>query len=824
MTNKLKEKEVIKEESRCFHCGDKIPQQKKYFFKENNQSLNEKISIHFCCKGCLQVYVLINESGNKNYYEYREEFSPRPDKEKTNKLPYEIWDEEIKPDEKGIKEASFVIQGIHCASCVWLNEKMLKKTKGIIEAEVQLATNRAKIKWNSKIISLRQISKIVAAIGYTALPVKKTEEQEAKSFSNKMLKRMVTAGFFTGNTMLISAALYAGYFSFMEKDIKNFFHYVSWFLATPVLLYSAKPFFQTAYYSLKQKILSMDLLTVSGISLAYFYSIYSTVTEKGEVYFDSVCFVTFAILIGRYIEAIFKERSLFYIENLGKSLPKTARILQNKNLKKPLELPIEKIKIDDIVLVYPEEIVPFDGFLVNPSAEVEESMLTGEFKAIHKKTNDLILAGSKCVGESIRIKVAKKLEDCAIHNISKLAEESLNRMPVIQKLAEKVSRYFIAFVFIGASATFLFWKFIKTGSIDETILHTISLLIAACPCALNLSIPTAYIVASQKAYTHGILMHGGRVLENIAKCDIVAFDKTGTLTEGNMKITKTHVFSNTVSQKKVLEIAYGLQKETQVKHPVSKAFLQKNIKTYLKFNKTKYTAGRGIRAFQGKTQYFLGSQTYMKTLKISIPQVKHSSTESLVYLAKQENQNKKILAVFFLSDSLRENSYEILNEISKKKELILLTGDQKKPAEQIAKKTGIKTIFAEVNPHEKKEIIESFQKKEKIITMVGDGINDAIALAKADTGISFANAAEISIYSSDILLMGNNLNQLSFLFRLALQTRKKVLQNLSFSFLYNSALLPLAFAGYLIPLIAALAMSASSIIVVLNSLRLYRVK
>ncbi|MDH5720249.1 MAG: heavy metal translocating P-type ATPase [Spirochaetia bacterium] len=819
MLSKNTAKTYIKDDTRCFHCGDKIPDKKEIKTKEENSSEER----HFCCKGCAQVYLLICSSGNKNYYEHRTEFSLRPDKEKTKTLPYEIWDEEIQTDPDGIKEVNFVIQGIHCASCVWLNENILKRIDGVIEAEVQLATNRARIVWNSNKTNMREIGDNISAIGYTALPVQKTEEQEARAFSNKTLKRMVTAGFFTGNTMLISSALYAGYFDFMEQQMKNFFHMLSWLMATPVLLYSAKPFFQTAYHSIKQKILSMDILTSVGISLAYFYSVYVLFSQKGEIYFDSVCFVTFAILIGRFIEARFKERSLYYVENLGKSLPKTAHL---KSKGKTKNIPVEKIKVNDIICVYPGEIVPVDGILVNKNAEIEESLLTGEFKAIHKKNKEKILAGSKCVGSPIEIRVEKKLEDSALTHISKLAEESLNSLPATQKLAEKVSRYFIAFVFIAGIMTFLFWKFIQEGATDIAILHTISLLIAACPCALNLSIPTAFIVASQKAYKNGILMHGGRVLENIAKSSYVVFDKTGTLTEGNMKIVSAKIFNKKLTQNKINEISYALQSAAKVKHPVAKAFLDKKIKTNIKVFGVKNIPGRGLSGNINQNKYYLGSEKLMESINIQTPEVKRDPSYTAVYLACQKNKTKQaeILAVFLLSDFLRDNAADIVKKLSAKRKIVLLTGDQKKTAESLAKKTGIDLVYAEVNPQEKKEIIQSFQKDGSLVTMIGDGINDAIALAKADTGISFANAAEISVYSSDILLMGNNLNQLVSLFKLAEKTRRKVIENLTLSFFYNALLLPMAFSGLLIPLAAAVAMSISSIVVVLNSLRLYRAK
>lgn len=832
----------------CYHCGEIITPSTRYplpLDKDPTPSEDGEEKL-FCCKGCLQVYQLIHSSGNASYYMYRTEFAPTVDKD-TTKMPYEVWDAEIIADAEGYKSASFLIQGIHCASCVWLNEQVLAQTEGIVSAEVHLATNRAYVTWDSSKITMRKISEVISAIGYIAIPVHKTKEEEAKKASRSMLMRMGTAGFFMGNIMLLSTSLYAGYFTYIDFLSKSILQYVSWAMATPVLFYSAGPFFKNAWHSLKQGFLSMDFLTAAALSLAYFYSAYVTVSGKGETYFDGICYVTFAILIGRMIETSFKTRSLFYLENLGQSLPKSVHVMQDVDGKQEeTVLPVEKIKEGDVIITYPGEIVAFDGLLLHQPAEVDESMITGEYRPVEKKPQDKVLSGSRCLGSALHTEVHSTAEENTLASIARMAERNMNKMPDAQALAEKASRYFILFVFIAGISTFLFWLLFQHSGIQTAIIHTISLLIVACPCALNLSIPTAFIVALQKASSQGILIQGGPVLEMLDEVNTVVLDKTGTVTFGNMRVEKTYLAKNSkLNEQQTNEIAIAIERASGIHHPIAAAFLDmpmavssESLSTEEHEKKSKELVqsfenipGRGLKAKTKQGTFLVGSEKMMLDFKVtnlldfrSLPEFNKGATP--VYMAKETSNGKFAFAALFrLHDTIRPESAKVVKRLKQYgKKVVLLTGDDKIIADMVAQEIGVDECISQVSPEEKQKFISDEQAQGKKVAMVGDGMNDAVALARAEVGISFVGASEISVYSSDILLLRNNIKSLDYLFQLSKATRRRVMQNLSLSFIYNSLLIPLAFAGFIIPLVSAISMSLSSIVVVVNSFRLYGFK
>lgn len=830
----------------CYHCGETI-EERHTLPSENSTESSSDNQLHFCCRGCVQVYQIITASGNQSYYTYRTEFANRPEEDHTANMPYEVWESEITEDDEGIRTTDFLIQGIHCASCVWLNERILKDMPGVVYASVQLATNRARVSWNTQTTSMREIARAVADIGYTLVPVQKTSEKEARRHSRDMLKRMTVAAFFTGNIMLVSIALYAGYFGFMDKGTKNFFHFVSWLMATPVLVYSAAPFFRNAWGAIKNRFLSMDILTATGISLAYGYSVYVTLSQRGEVFFDSMCMVTAAILTGRFIETRFKERSLFFVENLGHSLPKTVHRLKKADKNKanrlpgytqtkklaekndPEESPVENTQIGDILVVYPGEVVPLDGLLLNDKAEVDESMVTGEFRSVEKKRKQRIMAGSRTLAVKLFLMVDSTAEDNTLTAIARLADESLRNMPQTQALAEKVSRWFIGFVLFAGSATFIWWTSISsTPSIEAAVLNTVTLLIAACPCALNLSIPTAFIVAIQRAFNAGIIVKGGQSLEDLAAARTLALDKTGTLTEGEMSIAEYLPLKkmNKTQVDKMLALAVAIEKEVNVSHPISRAFLKFAETQQLKnkpasgLKEAEYEPGLGITMKVGRKTYYLGSKKPFASI-VTGPKDNRKPVTS-VYLAEVSDGTYLPLIEFQLIDNLKQETSEVLSDIKKinrSMKHVLITGDSSENARFIGDKLKLDEIYAGATPEEKLRLIEKFKTLGNT-AMIGDGVNDAAALAAADTGISFADAAEISATSSDVLLLGNDLSHLRNMFALAHDTRRKIRQNLIMSFFYNILLLPLAFMGAIIPLVGAAAMSLSSLVVVVNSMRI----
>ncbi len=836
----------VKQKITCFHCGD-VVRTDKYILRENGEEL------HFCCNGCYQAYQLINDYGLGSYYKNREDYGEKPT-ENYELSVFEIIDQKIpviKNGEQIYKEKSFYLFGLHCASCVWLNEKVLSQLKGVIEVRVNFSNNRVYLKWNPELISLKEIAEQTYRIGYKIQFIDENLEKSFKNKSDSLLKKMAVAGFFTGNNMMISMALYAGYFDFMDPKMKQFFHFFSFLFATPVLIYSASEFFRNSYYSLKHKVLSMDILTATGISLAYLYSVWVTFSFQinHEVYFDAVCFVVFAILTGRFIESRLKLKTYYHITNLGSIIPSFVRKLkdvdyirlQSINEKHYNYEEIDLIQVNDVIVVFPEEIVPLDGLLLNDVIEVDEASITGEYTPVLKKTNDFIISGSKNLSNEILfLKVAKTKNESTISEIINLSETSLKEKSKAETIANKTANIFIFFVLILAFITFFYWYYIK-NNLDNAILNTLSLLIVACPCALSLSIPTAIVVAIQKLFSNGCLFKTSNAIEILSKTKNIAFDKTGTLTQGKLEIEKIYSFIPKENLNKLINIFNKIQRELMIQHPITKAFFKLEYE-FLKGNhfiqiqqkdahldflenndlKGEYISGKGIVIPIDNTKtLFLGSQEFLQNLNDEIIKEISSKERLTIYMGIKKDQDVEIFSVFLLRDSIRDNAKDVLNRLNQKYHTILLTGDVEKNAKWIQKELNLKEIYFSKKPQEKAEIIKNLQKK-GITIMIGDGINDTIALNQADVGISFADASKLAMYSSDILLLNPNLESINYILNFSKQVMKKIKQNLIMSFFYNVLLLPLAFVGFLNPFIGSIFMSLSSITVVLNSLTLIK--
>ncbi len=782
----------------CYHCGEKIINP-VYIEKQDNEKK------YFCCNGCLQAYKLIQNLGFQKYYETRTELPDKPDENYLEESIYHLIDEQIsvQKDKSGqiFKEGKFYIKGLHCASCVWVNEKVLYSIEGVLEAYVQLSTNRVYLKWDPQKVNLSTLAKSTAQIGYPILPVDESREEKLINQSDILLKKMAIAGFFMGNNMMISVSLYAGYLDYIEMNIKQYFHWISFLLTTPVIFYSASDFFKSGYYSLKNKVLGTDLLTAVGLTLAYVYSIYITFLYKvdKEVFFDAISFVVFAILLGRFIESRIKLKTLYFTHNLTSQKPSYVRVLKNYNLvqmvnnkffindsnktldeNKDYEFKkVEDVKENEIIVVPIGELVPLDSALLNLSAELDEASITGEFKPVLKKYNDFIVSGSKNVNNSfLYLKVLKKNEESTIFKILKMAEESLKQKSNAETLGNKVSGIFVGLVLFLGFLTFAYWYFYK-NDLSSAVLFTLSLLIVACPCALSLSIPTAIIVGLQKSFSMGCLIHNTSLFETIVKSKIICFDKTGTLTKGNLKIEKILTSYNKENIYELIKKINDANRELKLQHPITLAlyqweeqkldtqfyFFQNSLENLQMFFivESRFYPGLGVEyILENNQRMFLGSQSWLESMGFLIPSFdEHIESGNIIVCIGIESQNKQILSILILKDEIKSNAREVIHILNSKYKTILLTGDKKENAAYLQKITNIKEIYYSLKPKDKSEIIKKFQKNYNVV-MVGDGINDTIALKQADAGISFADASKLALYSADILLINNDLKYLIY--------------------------------------------------------------
>lgn len=753
------------------------------------------------------AYEIIHNTGLENYYRQRTEYAPKAGDDFQN--PYEVWESRLPVSQEGFREGTFILEGVHCASCVWLNEKVLGNIDGVRKVKAQLATGRAQLCWDTSKTSLRKIAQRVNSIGYQLRYINPRKQNNATS--QNLLKKMTVAGFFTGNIMLISISLYAGFFSGMDQQTRNLFHLTSWFMASITLFFSGSGFFKSAFSALKNRILSMDLLTSAGLSLAYFYSVYVTFSGKGEVFFDGVCFVTFAILLGRYLEARLREKAMTTVENLSRNLPQS--VLKISNDEKEIETDIESILPDDKIIVRPDELLPLDAVLLSNEGLIDESHLTGEYLPVTRKKGDKIASGSRVIESPLKFKAACVSGQDTLSQISRKVDDALARESKGSLLAGKISRLFVGFVLLAGSATFFFWSYYLQAPMQVAVLHTVALLIVACPCALNLSIPTATLASMQKALQMGALLHSGQVFEELAGAKKIFLDKTGTLTTGSLQLIET-IEKYNMPENWALQIAASLSRAAMVKHPVSKAFRKLDVST-LEVSNAKHFAGAGVQGTISGKDYFLGSQEFLSSRGIAASREKNRK-EIYVYLA----QTNRLLAIFLFKDVPRNGALSMVRYFQKFYALAMLTGDNEISANEIAKELEISTVLARRKPEQKTNIIQAAEKS----IFMGDGLNDSEAIAAANVGVSFAEASQLSLIAADVLLLNNSLGTFKKLHALALRTRRIIRQNLVISFVYNVLLLPLAFMGVIVPLVGAIAMSASSIVVVLNSLRILRTK
>jgi Cu+-exporting ATPase len=754
---------------------------------------------------------LLSEEGLDSFYEKTKNVKLSPPtsqyEDSKNFDSPAFYDKFVKLDNDGFSRVSLVIEGIHCSACVWLNEKALHKMDGVIEANINYTNNKATIIWDDDIVKLSQIIDMIRAIGYDAFPYDPSiQESRANKERKDYYLRMAVAIFATMNIMWVAVAQYAGYFTGIKQDMKTILNYAEWALSTPVLFYSGWIFFKGAYYGIKTKVINMDILVATGATLTYIYSIYITLMQKGEAYFDSVSMIITFVLVGKFLEVLSKKSVADALDIMGKDIPNEVNVYNNGDI---IATKLSDVKVGDIIVVATGEKVLFDGEIIVGDGNFDESSLTGESEPIYKQAGDKIISGTVSIDADIRYKATKDFEHSTLSHLTNLLEESLNKKPKIQQIANKLSEYFSATILTLSFLTFVVWKYLGY-SFDTSFMVAISVIVIACPCALALATPVATLVGLGIAAKRGILFKEAAQLETMAKADTLLLDKTGTLTIGRPEVVSYKEF-----EKYDKNILYSLVNLS--KHPVSqgvKRYLtQKEIKN-IEFEKFNQHQAMGIEAIYNGDRYLGGN---IKLLKFFNIDVDYKSDKTLFFFAK----NDEVLAVFELEDIIRANAKEVISVLkSKGIKPIMLTGDHQFVAQKVAKEIGIDEFYYELSPQHKASFVEDMHKKDKKVVMVGDGVNDILALSQADIGIVMGSGSDIAIEVSDVILLDDSLKSLQKSFEIAKTTYKFIKENLLLSLIYNSITIPLAMAGYVIPLVAAISMSLSSLLVVGNSMRI----
>jgi Cu+-exporting ATPase len=773
----------------------------------------EENNLYFCCNGCQGVYHLLSDEGLESFYDKAKGVTLTPPtkqyEDSSNFNSAAFYDRFVKVNKDGFEQVSLIIEGIHCSACVWLNEKALHKMNGIIEANINFTNNKANIVWVDDILKLSAIIDMIRAIGYNAYPYDASiQEAHANKERKEYYLRMAVAIFASMNIMWIAVAQYAGYFSGITQDIKTILNVAEGVLATPVLFYSGWVFYRGAYYGIKNRVINMDLPVATGASLTYIYSIYITVSQSGEAYFDSVSMIITFVLIGKFLEILSKKNAADTLDIIGKHIPNVVNILKDSSI---VSCKIGEVVVGDVIVVSSGEKLLFDGEIIKGDGSFDESNLTGESEPIYKKVGESVISGTTSIDADIQYKTTKDFEHSTLSNLVQLLESAINKKPKIEQIANRLSEYFSAVILGFAVLTFFGWWF-WPHSFEISFMVAISVIVIACPCALALATPVATLVGLSLGAKRGILFKEAAQLETMAKADMLILDKTGTITVGKPEVVQEHLL-NAFN----VHALYWLVKSS--KHPVAKGvfrYLEEKYDSFenLLFDEYKQIPSLGISAQYQNSEILGGNYKLMQENGIDS---EFSSDNTLFYVAI----DKKIVAVYELKDKIKENAKAILNSFAKRKiDVVMLTGDNENAAKIVASEIGLKHYYAHQTPQDKADFVSKMHEEGKTVVMVGDGVNDILALARADIGIVMGSGSDIAVEISDVVLLNDSLKSLEDAFKISRTTFFLIKQNLGISLVYNAITIPLAMAGYVIPLVAAISMSVSSLLVVGNSMRI----
>jgi len=728
------------------------------------------------------------------------------------------------------------IEGMTCASCVLRVERALKNIDGVQDAIVNLATEQAQVKIDPSKVDFEKLKEAIQKAGYNVIEPKGDKfliedfvDKEREKHLTELKDDLKFSLLFTIPVFVISMLVMYKPFQDAIGGFLNYTSYLLFVLTTPVVFKSGKRFFKIAYNNLKHFSSDMNTLVAVGTGSAYLYSAVITFLPEmfgidihqthHQVYYDTSAVIITLILFGRYLEAKSKSKTSQAIKKLIGLKPKTANVLKNGN---EITIKIDELKINDLVIVRPGERIPADGFIINGFSAVDESMITGESIPVEKKEGEKVIGGTINLYGSFNFRVTATGKSSVLGQIIRLVEEAQASKAPIQNLADKIASVFVPIVILIAILTFVGW-ILFGATFSTALIHFVAVLIIACPCALGLATPTALIVGAGIGADNGILIKNAQSLELTHKITDLVLDKTGTITEGKPKVDEIIFLKENNKEFNLRLIASA---ENKSEHPIAKAIRDYAIENKISLIEPdyfKYFPGFGVEANFGEDRILIGTEDLMGKNEIdfssSLELINKLFSEGKILVFVAINQNP--VGIISISDPIKKNSVQAIKKIkSLEINVMMITGDNEETARAIAEKTGIEKYFARVLPDEKAKVIRNLKGEKKIIAMVGDGINDAPALTEADVSIAMSSGTDIAMETADITLMKNDLMDVYKAIKLSHLTIKAVKQNLFWAFIYNVIGIPLASAGFLNPMVAAGAMSLSSISVVTNSLRI----
>jgi Cu2+-exporting ATPase len=693
----------------------------------------------------------------------------------------------------------------------------------VVKANVNLAAKRLHLRWNSGQTKLSTLLRKLERIGYSAVPYNLEAAEGAVHRANRaMLYRLCFAGFAMMNLLWISVALYSGA---NRDEFRNFFHWMGFAVATPTLLYSGLPFFRNSWYGLRNARLTMDLPISIGLGITYFYSVYVTVsgTPSGEVYFDTVTNLIFVILIGRYLEGMFRHQAVSSTQRLMDFQPQVATVLRDAV---ECVVPIRAVRLGERVVIKPGQKIPVDGVVLQGASAVDESMLSGESLPVDKRVGDNVSAGTMNSRGMLLVEMTSSLQDTVLAKIIRLVEDAqLSKAPV-QRLADRVVPWFVLVTLSLAACTFFAWQ---VQHFELALMAATSVMIITCPCALGMATPMSIAIASGFAARNGILIKNGEVLETLSRVTHVVFDKTGTLTEGKMRVVHNLTLPGGPCAEDVLALAAAVERNSE--HHIAKAIVRdfetsaaaqmRPVRDFVS------EPGFGVSAIVDAQRVLIGTQDWLTRHDIRVNDAlvaQLADLESRAMTCVQVAVEDRHVAVLALADQLRPDAAALVAMLRQSGiGMTMLSGDKRLAAEAVARQLGGIDVVAEVLPQDKDRMISELQLRGERVLMVGDGVNDAPALIRADVGIALGSGTDVSVESADVVLMNSELDKVRLAMQLSRRTLNTIKQNIGISFAYNLIMIPLAMMAMVTPLVAAISMPISSLLVIGNAARIRKV-
>ena len=778
-----------------------------------------------CCAGCQAVAQAIVANHLTDYYKHRDAMPESPREAMPAELQElglfdhpEVQKNFVRPVGEHEREAALILEGITCAACVWLNEAHIACQPGVTAVDINYATRRARVRWNEAETKLSLILEAIQAIGYRAHPYDVTRsEQLAQKERRTAMWRLFVAGFGMMQVMMYAFPVYLAGEGEMTADIEQLMRWASLILTLPVMFYSSAPFFANAWRDLKFRRVGMDVPVALGVGSAFAASVWATLTAGGEVYFDSVTMFVFFLLGGRYLEMMARQKAARGVEALARALPAFAERLADDGQGEGERVAVADLRAGDCVRVRPGEVIPGDGVVLVGESNCDESLLTGESRPVAKKVDAGVTGGSVNVGSPLVVRLQRVGEATRLASIRRLMEQAAAEKPALVQLADRIAMRFVWALLLLAMVTAAYWLNVDP---DRALWVFVAVLVVSCPCALSLATPAALTVATGALAREGVLVSRGHAIETLARANHWVFDKTGTLTVGRPLVTDWRC-ARVGAEATAFALVRALEQASE--HPLGRALMEKvDAGETASLRDVKARTGLGMEGLLADGRVVrIGAPAFVGELH---PQP--VAPEAVQWLAEGASvvvlgDDAGWLAWFRLADAVRPGAAPAMAACrAMGLQTTILSGDAAETVAAVAAELGVTDYFGAMSPEAKHDYLRQMQAKGQTVAMVGDGVNDAPVLAQAHVSVAMGGGTDLARSQADVVLLSDDPAHLVAGVRIARQTLRIIRQNLGWAFAYNVTAVPLAMAGWVTPWMAGIGMSASSLLVVLNALRL----